>query len=84
MKRLVVLVALGLAFGGCAAKLVASKADMSNFRRDNFECSQQSQQMWASPLIAAPFVAHAAQKRSDRAMRECMEIRGYTITEEDR
>jgi len=81
MTTRVLLLTLGLLLTGCATNLVATKADMSNFRRDNFECAKMSERMVVGPLIALPFMQMAAQKQSDKTMTECMEIRGYTITE---
>jgi S1-C subfamily serine protease len=66
---------------GCATQMMASKVDMSNFRKDNFECDRMTREVWVAPLIAAPFVAAAAQKKAQQGYRECMEIRGYVITE---
>lgn len=81
MKRAIHLLTLSLMLTGCAAQLTATKADMTNFRRDNFECSRMSERMVVGPLIALPFMQMAAQKQVDKMMTECMEIRGYTITE---
>jgi hypothetical protein len=65
---------------GCAAQFTTTKADMTDFRRDNFDCSQQSRTMMVGPLIAWPIMQAASQKQSDRTYQECMEIRGYTVT----
>lgn len=78
---MVTLAVIATMASGCATPMVANKLDMSDFRKDNFECVRMTREMWVAPLIAAPIAAAVAQKKSEQGYRECMEIRGYVITE---
>jgi hypothetical protein len=90
MKKLFVLLMI-LAMAGCAAqtRMVASKVDMSQFQRDNYECMQQSRTSaggGGSGLIGLAMIAAAqahAQSQADIMFKMCMEARGYNIRVEE-
>ena len=69
-------------------RLVSYKPDMSDFRRDSYQCKQESRVSWGGGgsgamgglmILAAK---HDAEQQSRAIYRECMEVRGYTVTEE--
>jgi len=82
-----ILAVIVLLFTGCASpKIVWNKegATLGDFRRDNYDCVQQSRTSWSgggSGLIGLTLMASAqaqAQGQANALFRMCMEARGYT------
>jgi hypothetical protein len=74
--------ALGVLAGcGAAANFAVTKPDMTAIRRDDFDCRAAARTTWYDQWAISPLLASRAQKTFDRLYRECMEIRGYTVTE---
>jgi hypothetical protein len=82
-----ILAILVLLFAGCASpQLVWNKegANFDDFRRDKYDCVQQSRTSWSgggSGLIGLTLMASAqsqAQGQANALFRMCMEARGYT------
>ena len=87
MKKVILGIAVAMLLG-CAAKsaVMYTKAGLneSDYKRDSYECMQQSKTSWAgggSGLIGLAMVAGSSQSAQDTANKTfnmCMEARGYS------
>jgi uncharacterized protein YceK len=87
MKKLIGVLIVIVMLAGCATtQMIASKSDMAQFQRDNYECMQQSRTSaggGGSGLIGLAMIAAAqahAQSQANIMFKMCMEARGYVIT----
>jgi hypothetical protein len=83
----VILAVIVLLFTGCASRQIVWNKDgatVNDFRRDNYDCVQQSRTSWAgggSGALGLGLMLHAQREatlEATRLYKMCMEARGYT------
>lgn len=87
MKKLLRVVMMAMVISGCATTpMVWYKTGVTQqeFKRDNYECTQQSRTQWSgggSGLIGLGMIAGSqmsAQSQANQLYRMCMDSKGYT------
>ncbi|HUL21523.1 MAG TPA: PDZ domain-containing protein [Thermodesulfobacteriota bacterium] len=88
MKRIMWVLLAVVVLGGCAAhpKLVWAKTDYAEeeFKRDNYQCTQESRTQWYGQGAVGIAVASANAEKSSRNLYQmCMEGHGYRLMTEE-
>jgi len=84
MKKLLLTLFISLLLFGCTGPRFISYKDnttQDQFRKDNYECSLQSRTYGGGSGIAGLISAGIAYDQAGKIYKECMEIRGYTVKE---
>ena len=93
MKKMLILLAAMVALNGCASQIIWTKDSgysEEEFKRDNYQCVQESKTYWSGGgtgligVAAMVSAATSAQQQAKQLYKMCMDAKGYRILDPNR